>query len=106
MYAGRPDHQILLVYRDGLIKPTVGGVKLCEMRVHLGGAEIIDRNNLNFVAQLRSLVQSAQYIAAYPPVSVNCHVEHRVSFPLSVRFVVAGATTNRVTFSPLTSTTA
>ena len=52
------------------------------MRIHLRRPQIVDGNDLHFRAQLGSLVQGAQYVAADPSVSVNCNVDHRVSSPV------------------------
>ena len=43
--------------------------------------EIVDRNDLHFPEQFRSLVKGAQYVAANPSVSINCHVDHQFSSP-------------------------
>ena len=40
---------MVFVCRNGLIKLTVGCIKLSEMRVHFRSTEIIDRNDLHFI---------------------------------------------------------
>jgi hypothetical protein len=61
----------------------MSGVKLREVRVHLSRAQIVDRYNPHFLLKIRPLVQSSQYVATNPTVSVDCYVDHFVSSPVS-----------------------
>jgi hypothetical protein len=70
---------IKLVVTDGDItgKSTVYAIVLEQVRIDLNIAEVIDRNDLDFVAQFAALIKCTDDITADAAKTINSNFDHQ-----------------------------
>ena len=76
------DHHRVAVDVHLAAEAAVHGVEARQMRIGIGITQVVDRDDLD-PARVLALVQRAQNVAADAAITVDCHLDRHISYPLS-----------------------